>query len=175
MRLHGIVQCVGDGATEDGVGLVVKGLQGTGHQIDGHLAGHVQILVENELHFLVFLSISLHKAGTGMDAHTAAATDGKLGIHRVAGSGSFLQLFVGKQPQILGLDQLTPGRCAQLQRVAGNEVQIPQTDPLKVGGLVNADEGNQDKEKIEARMANMYKTKSGTALLKSMYSKILEG
>lgn len=46
---------------------------------------------------------------------------------------------------------------------------------LEADYLVNADEGNQDKEKIEARMANMYKTKSGTALLKSMYSKILEG
>ena len=46
---------------------------------------------------------------------------------------------------------------------------------LEADYLVNADEGNQDKEKIEARMANMYKTKSGTAFLKSMYSKILEG
>ena len=46
---------------------------------------------------------------------------------------------------------------------------------LEADYLVNADEGNQDKEKIEVRMANMFNTKSGTALLKSMYSKSLEG
>ncbi|MBQ7093647.1 MAG: phosphohydrolase, partial [Clostridia bacterium] len=45
---------------------------------------------------------------------------------------------------------------------------------LEADYLVNADEGKQTKEKIEARMANMFKTASGTALLKSMYSKILE-
>ena len=46
---------------------------------------------------------------------------------------------------------------------------------LEADYLVNADEGKQDKEKILDRMENMFRTKSGTALLKSMYSKVLEG
>ncbi|MBR5266245.1 MAG: HD domain-containing protein [Clostridia bacterium] len=46
---------------------------------------------------------------------------------------------------------------------------------LEADYLVNADEGAQPKEKILEKMENMFKTKSGIALLKSMYSKVLEG
>lgn len=45
---------------------------------------------------------------------------------------------------------------------------------LEADYLVNADEGGQTKEKILACMENVFKTKSGISLLKSMYSKVLE-
>ena len=82
----------------------------------------------------------------------------------------FLQS-TGLAPEIIEIVAFLVGHQHTTEGVDGIDWQIL----LEADYLVNADEGNQDKEKIEARMANMYKTKSGTALLKSMYSKILEG
>lgn len=77
----------------------------------------------------------------------------------------------GLAPEIIERVAFLVGHHHTTEGVDGIDWQIL----LEADYLVNADEGNQDKEKIEARMASMYKTKSGTALLKSMYSKILEG
>ena len=76
----------------------------------------------------------------------------------------------GLAPEIIERVAFLVGHHHTTEGVDGIDWQIL----LEADYLVNADEGNQDKEKIEARMASMYKTKSGTALLKSMYSKILE-
>ena len=77
----------------------------------------------------------------------------------------------GLVPEIIERVAFLVGHHHTTEDVDGIDWQIL----LEADYLVNADEGNQDKEKIEARMANMFSTKSGIALLQSMYSKILEG
>ena len=60
------MEFAGNGTPENAPGLAVKGLKGSGGEIHRQLAGHIQILVENEFYFLVIPAGTLDHAGTGM-------------------------------------------------------------------------------------------------------------
>ena len=127
---------VGDCTAEDGKCLAVQGLQCTGRKIHRQFAAHVQILVKNELDLGILLTIALDHAGTGVDLCFAAAADGKIQIHTAPCGGRFLNIILGEDTQIAGADQLFVGRSLQLQCLPGEEIDIAQPHPLKIGRLI---------------------------------------
>ena len=137
------MELVGDGGPEDAPGLGVEGLQRGSGQIGGHLSGHIQVLVEDEFHLAVGFAAPADLTGSGVELHPAAAPDGDLRIHSRAAHARLGDLLVGHDAQIFFRDQLPEGGALQLQRPAGDEIHIPQTDALKISGLVDLDEGRQ--------------------------------
>ena len=72
--LHGIMQFIGNCATEEAVSLAVEGLQRTGRKIHGQFAGQEQILVKNKLHFRILLAVALYKTRACVDLGLAACS-----------------------------------------------------------------------------------------------------
>ena len=121
----------------------VEGLQGTGGEIDIHLTGHIQILIEYKFDFRIGNAVALQQAGAGMELQTAAATNGSFHIHGAPVGGSLGDFRVRENSQIPGVDQLGEGHPLQLQSLPGNHVEIAQADPFKIGRLVNPDKRGQ--------------------------------
>ena len=132
-----------DGTPENGEGLTVQGLQSPGGEVHRNLSGHKQIHVENELNFLVCLSVLLHQTGSSVDLRPAAAPDSKFSVHAAAGHGGFLDILLGQRAQITGRNQLRKGSPLQPQVEPGDEIQVPQADTLEISGLIDPDKGSQ--------------------------------
>ena len=78
-----------------------------------------------------------------MDLCPASATDSQLYIHAAAGNGAGYHIFLPQGAEIAGGKQLGEGNILQLQGGTGKEIQIPQTDPLKIGRFVGPDKGGK--------------------------------
>jgi hypothetical protein len=79
------MQMVGNGATENGIGMVVEHLQSTYRIVYLHLAGTIQIHVENKLHFRILLIAgTLDLTGTGMELDPASAPQRQIRFHSAA-------------------------------------------------------------------------------------------
>ena len=138
--LHSLMELVGDGVPEDRPCLRVQGLQGRGREIGGHVAGHEQIHIEDELHFSVGFSRPLDFSRTRMELHPAAAPDGKLGIHTGLSHTGLHDLLIAQDAEVFLRNQIAERRRLQREGLAGDEVDIAQADALKIGGLVDLDE-----------------------------------
>lgn len=126
-------------------------LQCTGNQIQLQLPGHIQILIENELDLPVLLATPLYQSGTGMELYPAAAPDGHFRIHAAAAGSGLGNVLFHERTQIAGRNQFGEGHTLQPQIKPGDKIQIPKTDPLKVGRFVNADKGSQGLSSFPAK------------------------
>ena len=137
------MELVGDGIPEDAPGQGVEGLERGSGQIGGDLAGHIEVLVEDELHLAVGFSGPVDLTGARVELHPAAAAKGHLRIHGGTAHMGLCDLLIVHHTQIPLGDQIPVGGRFQAQGLAGDEIHIPQADALKIGGLVDLDEGRQ--------------------------------
>lgn len=124
-----------DGTPENGIRLSVKGLQSTHRQIELQLSRHIKILVKDEFDLLILLAAPFDKARPGVELYPAAAADVHFAIHTTACGDSFCHIFLCKRPKVTGGDELGERNTLQSQRKPGDEIQIPQSYPLKMDRL----------------------------------------
>lgn len=148
LRVHGVVQGVGDRAAEDAVGVGVDDVEAGGGVAHFDVAVHVHVDVQHErrlVHRLAGLVVDLvQDAGAALDAAAGAAGQGKIhGLVHLA-EGALGDILVGHQAQEAGLDQVPPGDVLQLQALAVEGVDVAQTDAVEAGGLVHAEQVGDD-------------------------------
>ena len=91
------MKSVCDGSPENAESLRVEGIQCTGGHINRHLAGHKQILVENELQFRIGLIAALDHTRTGVKLQPTTGFQGKFGLYSAAATLNLGDFFVGQR------------------------------------------------------------------------------
>ena len=134
---------IGDGTAEDAVGLAVQCLQRPGRQVYRNLAGHKQILVKDEFHFRIIHTVLLDPAWARVKLQTAAAPDGHFQIQGAPCGTGFTDIRFRHRAKIAGDKQIRKAGSFQFQRAAGKNIEVPQTDPLEIGGPIQLDKGSQ--------------------------------
>ena len=87
------MQSIGDGTSENTVGLRVKGTQSTGGHVYWYFTGQKQVLVENEFQLLIRLATTLDHTGAGVKLQPAAGLQIQFRLHGAAPTlrlGNFL-------------------------------------------------------------------------------------
>ena len=88
------MQRVGDGSPENAEGLTVERVQSTGGHVYRNFTGQKQILVKNELQFLIGLTASLDHAGTCVQLQTAAGLQVQFGFYSTAATLDLGNFFI---------------------------------------------------------------------------------
>ena len=124
----------------------MEGFQRGGGQTAGGVAAHGEVHVENELHLRVLRrvgNVGLQAADAGMNLGSAAGIQLELCVAGAVDDPVLRQIGFRHGAQIGRSEQFPPGDILQIEGGAGDDVEISQAYPLKIGGLVELDERRQ--------------------------------
>ena len=91
------MELIGNGTPEKGERLRMECLQRSRYQTGWDLSRHIQVLIEDEFHFLILLATPLYEAWTGVDFYPAATADIQFAVYRVAKRGAFCHILQCQQ------------------------------------------------------------------------------
>ena len=86
--------------------------------------------------------------------HLDAAAAGDLHFDILTGAGKALlaDVVVSQQAQIAGLEQLAEGNALQAERLAGEGVDVAQSDAMEIRRVIDADEGRQNAVQLRGKV-----------------------
>ena len=113
----------------------VEPLQDSRDPVGREAAGDGKIPIQDKFNLRVLFPAT-QQTGTGVELQTLAFWKGQVGVHRGAAGRLLVHVQLGQDPQEGGLDEGDPRDVLQPQGLAGDGVDVPQTDALKKSGLI---------------------------------------